>query len=220
MKSMKVKADFHIHTHHSPDSGSSASDILGRARAAGLDVIGVTDHGTTKGGIEVRSLSKGKPLVLVGQEVLTDSGEFIVFGPEKDIPEGMELRKAFELAKSMGGFTLVSHPFDRTRSGIGADMLSVLEHIDAVEALNSRCLLARPNKKALAFAKEHEIPVVSGSDAHFADEIGHSFTELEIEGRLSEKSVLDAIAAGRTVLHGKRSGVGPHIRTALYKLKK
>jgi len=55
---MKIKADFHIHTHHSPDSGSSASDIVARARQLGLDVIGIADHNTTKGAVEVRNLKK------------------------------------------------------------------------------------------------------------------------------------------------------------------
>jgi predicted metal-dependent phosphoesterase TrpH len=217
---MKIKADFHIHTHYSPDSGSSASGIVARARQLGLDVIGVTDHNTTKGAIEVRNLAKGKPLVLIGQEVKTLSGEIIVFGPEKDIPKKMLLRDTCRMAKTMDGFIVVPHAFDRTRNGLGRDILSVMDYIDAIEVLNSRCLRGSPNRKALAFAKEHEMPVVSGSDAHFPEEIGCSFTELEVEGKLTEKAVLDAVASGKAVVSGRRSGVKPHIRTALRRLKK
>jgi predicted metal-dependent phosphoesterase TrpH len=217
---MKIKADFHIHTHHSPDSGSSASDIVARARQLGLDVIGIADHNTTKGAVEVRNLAKGKPLVLIGQETRTLSGEIIIFGPEKDIPKKMQLADTCRMAKTMGGFVIVPHAFDRTRHGLGRDILSVMDQIDAVEVLNSRCLRGSPNRKALAFAKEHELPVVSGSDAHFPEEIGCSFTELEVEGRLTEKSVLDAVASGRASVSGRRSGVKPHIKTALYRIKK
>ncbi len=214
---MKIKADFHIHTHHSNDSGARASDIAESARKAGLGVIGVTDHGTVKGALEVRSIAKDKPLVLVGQEVKTLSGEIIVFGPEKDIPCKLSLKDTCAMAKSMGGFVVVPHPFDITRQGIGSDMLSVMDFIDAVEVLNSRCLLHRFNRKAFEFAQAHEFPMVSGTDAHFHCEIGGSYTELDVEGKPTEKAVFDAVSSGRTKVTGRRSGVVPHVKTALHK---
>ena len=216
---MKIRADFHIHTHHSSDSNASASAIIDNARRAGLDVIGVADHNTTRGAIEVRSLANGKPLVLVGQEVRTMSGEIIVFGPEKDIPKGLTLAEALNMARAMGGFIVVPHPFDGSRHGLGRDMAYAIEMVDAVETLNSRCLLGRANRKAADFAHENEIPMVAGSDAHFPEEIGSCVTEVEIEGKLTEKSVLDAVAAGRTVVAGNRSGLMPHLRTSLRKLR-
>jgi len=225
---MKIRADFHIHTHHSSDSGASASAIIDNARRAGLDVIGITDHNTTKGAIEVRNLANGKPstgrcggrpLVLVGQEVRTMSGEIIVFGPEKDIPKGLTLAEALNMARAMGGFIVVPHPFDGSRHGLGRDMAYAIEMVDAIETLNSRCLLGRANRKAADFAHENEIPMVAGSDAHFPEEIGSCVTEVEIEGKLTERSVLDAVAAGRTVVAGVRSGLMPHLRTSLRRLR-
>jgi predicted metal-dependent phosphoesterase TrpH len=215
---MKIKADFHIHTHHSPDSGASASDIVDCARRAGLGAIGVADHNTTRGALEVRELAKGRPLVLVGQEVKTKSGEILVFGPEKDIPKKMGLEDTCKMAKSMGGFIIAPHPFVKTRLGIGNDIFSVIDYIDAIEVLNARCLSGRSNRKAEAFAAENEIPVVSGSDAHFPEEIGGCVTELEIEGKLTENSVFSAVTSGRTKISGCRSGVRPHVRTMLRRI--
>jgi len=224
---MKIKADFHIHTHHSKDSGAGASDIVAQARKLGLDVIGVTDHNTTRGALEVRELAKGRPptgrsggnpLVLIGQEVMTKSGEVMVFGPEKDIPKGMDLTEMCRMASAMGGFMVAPHPFDRTRDGIGAELPAVLDYIDAIEVFNSRCLFDGPNRRAAAFASENEMPFISGSDAHFPEEIGSCITELDIEGKLTEKAVFDAIASGKAMISGRRSGAGPHIRTALHRL--
>ena len=48
----------------------------------------------------------------------------------------------------------------------------ILGHILAIEVVNSKCLFNRFNKKAINFAKEHNIPTISGSDAHFPDELG------------------------------------------------
>ena len=217
---MKAKADFHIHTHNSPDGSSSASEIIDEARRKGLDVIGVTDHNTTKGAIEVKNLAKGRPLVLVGQEVMTDGGEVIVFGMERDLAKGMGVADTCRMAKAAGGFVVVPHPFDMSRNGVGNDMQGLLDYIDAIEVLNARCLRNGFNRKALDFAREHEIPVVSGSDAHFPSEIGGCFTELEIEGKLTQESVFGAISSGRTSVSGAKSGVVPHLRTMLLKMKR
>jgi len=215
---MMIKADFHIHTHHSKDSGAAASDIVDCARKAGLGVIGVTDHNTTKGALEVREMAKGRLLVIIGQEVMTKSGEIVVFGPEKDIPKGMGLADTCRMAKAMGGFIVAPHPFDRTRDGIGSELPALLEFIDAIEVFNSRCLFGGANRRAEAFAADNEIPIISGSDAHFPQEIGCCFTELDIEGKLTEKAVFDAIISGKAAVTGRRTGLKPHIRTMLHRL--
>jgi predicted metal-dependent phosphoesterase TrpH len=216
---MKIKADFHMHTHHSPDSKMAASDLLDRVRAGGLDVIAVTDHNTTQGGIEVRSLAKGNPFVIVGQEVSTLSGEIIVLGPDKDIPKHMSLAETCRMANTMGGFIIVPHPFDRTRKGIGNEMLNVIENVDAVEVLNSRCLFGRYNRKAKTFAKTYGLPMVSGTDAHWPSELCLSFTEVDVKGKLSERSFFDAVLSGRTEVFGRRSGITQRLKTTILKLR-
>ena len=44
-----LKADFHMHTHYSPDSEMSPERLVARCLQVGLNCIAVTDHNTTEG---------------------------------------------------------------------------------------------------------------------------------------------------------------------------
>src|SRR6266496_469850 len=45
-------ADLHIHTFYSYDGTASVSDVLGRAKQIGLDVIAITDHDEINGSLK------------------------------------------------------------------------------------------------------------------------------------------------------------------------
>ena len=51
---MTLKADFHMHTHFSPDSEMAPEQLVRRCKKVGLTCIAVTDHNTTEGAFEVR----------------------------------------------------------------------------------------------------------------------------------------------------------------------
>jgi hypothetical protein len=69
-----VRVDWHIHTTLSP-CGSLAMDagtILQKARERGLDVIGITDHNSTRQGRLIKTENPGNgPVILTGAEVTT-----------------------------------------------------------------------------------------------------------------------------------------------------
>ncbi|HEY5638903.1 MAG TPA: PHP domain-containing protein, partial [Dehalococcoidia bacterium] len=46
-----IRADLHNHSYYSPDSVASPEQLLRRAKARGIDVLAVTDHDTTRGGL-------------------------------------------------------------------------------------------------------------------------------------------------------------------------
>lgn len=69
-----VKADLHIHTVLSPcgDLEMSPLNIVMAAKSVGLDLIGVTDHNSTRQCAEVRRIGKREGLyVLCGAEITT-----------------------------------------------------------------------------------------------------------------------------------------------------
>ncbi len=215
---MKLKADFHIHTYYSFDSSLPPKEIVKISREIGLDVIGVVDHGTCKGAIDTKNISKGNPFVLIGQETKTKDGEIIVFGLEDDMKQGLSLVETCKKAKKMGGFIVVPHPFDRFRWGVGKHIDDVIEYIDAVEAFNSMCVFDSFNKKAREFAEKNSIPMVAGSDAHFRNELGRGITIVECENK---ESILDAVKRGKTTIIGNKTGAVKRIKSRLEKkLKK
>jgi hypothetical protein len=70
----KYRADLHIHTVLSPcgDLEMSPANIIAKAREKGLDIIGITDHNTTRHCKLIRKLAKSAVIfVLMGAEVTT-----------------------------------------------------------------------------------------------------------------------------------------------------
>ncbi|NBT96023.1 MAG: hypothetical protein EBT47_13730 [Chloroflexi bacterium] len=50
--------------------------------------------------------------------------------------------------------------------------------IDAIEGLNARVTFSADNDRAIAFASAYQLPVVAGSDAHTAGEVGRAWVAL------------------------------------------
>jgi PHP family Zn ribbon phosphoesterase len=70
----KYRADLHIHTLLSPcgDLEMSPANIIAKAREKGLDIIGITDHNTTRHCKLIRKLAEPAGIfVLMGAEVTT-----------------------------------------------------------------------------------------------------------------------------------------------------
>lgn len=71
---LKVRADLHIHTVLSPcaDLEMSPKNIVAKAREANLDIIGITDHNSTRNAKLVKKLAEKEGIfVLCGAEVTT-----------------------------------------------------------------------------------------------------------------------------------------------------
>ncbi len=74
MELRRLRADLHIHTCLSPcgELTMSPRAVVDRARAAGLDIIAVTDHNTTENAAAVIRAARGTALaVLPGMELTT-----------------------------------------------------------------------------------------------------------------------------------------------------
>lgn len=215
----KIKLDFHIHSYYSPDGNMNPKDILETAISKGLDVISVTDHNSTKGGIETRDYAEKKDLpikVLVGQEVKTLSGEIIVLNVEEIIPKDMTLEETISYGKK--GFIITPHPFDKFRKGIGDNIDPIKDKINAIEVFNSRTLLSAHNKLAESYAKTNNIPGVAGSDSHFSEELGSSY--FMIESKKTTSSIFKTITEGKISIHGRQTGIKPHLKTSMISLFK
>ncbi|NIO21469.1 MAG: PHP domain-containing protein [Candidatus Aenigmarchaeota archaeon] len=213
-----LKGDFHIHTYHSLDSNLTPEIIIKRAKEAGLDIIGVLDHGSVDGGKETEDLAKkiAKDLVVfVGEEIKTKEGEIIAFNIDKTIPQFMDLIETCKIVKKLGGFIVLPHPFDSLRMGLGSSVYKIVKYADAVEGFNARSMFNRFNKKAVGFSEEKGLPLLAGSDAHFEEEIGKGITLVNSEP--DKESVMKAIKSGKTKISGEKTGAKPHIKTFFQK---
>jgi len=189
MKRKFLSMDLHIHSSHSFDCQTPTKEIVKEAKLKGLNTIGITDHGTRAGGLDVERTRGIK--ILVGQEVKTKQGDVLVFQVDEDLPEGEDIVKTCKNAKNLGGFLIIPHPFDPMRQGTGKHTKKVAKYADAIEGFNPKCFFNWSNQKAVAFAEQQGLPVIASSDAHRAGEVGRAHTLFE--GR----DPLEAIREGR-----------------------
>lgn len=215
-----LKVDLHTHTIFSSDGGQTPEELVKRAIACGLDAVAVTDHNDVQGSLLAQKYAakhKGKLVVFPGQEVKTAQGEIIVLGLTSNLPRKLDVGYTVQLAKRLGGFVIVPHPFDRMRSGIGPED-SILKHVDAIEGFNSRTIFNRFNQKAFEYARESGKPILASSDAHFPDEMGKTYTL--VRSKRDPASILEAIKSNRIEMFPVRQPFHSGIKRGLRKVRK
>lgn len=172
-----IRVDLHNHTYYSPDSLLSPSRFVREARRRGLDVIAVTDHNTIRGALAVRELSE-QP-VIIGEEIKSADGEILGLFLSEEVPKGLAASETIARIKEQGGLVGVPHPFDSLRSALDEDvMLTLIDQIDFVEALNARMVFSGHNDKARDFAAAHALSTTAGSDAHSPWEVARCYVEM------------------------------------------
>ena len=176
--------DLHIHSKYSFDSLLSPKSIIEAAQDKGLNGVAITDHGTIKGGVEARSLNHAPDfLIIVGTEIATEAGDLVGLFLKEEIKERISSKVADEIHQQ-GGVVVLPHPYKGHRL---SDEL--LEKVDLIEGFNARVSEVY-NEKAVKLAKKWKKPVIAGSDAHFADEIGLARTIVEAKDEQRVKSAL------------------------------
>lgn len=171
---MTWRVETHSHTWWSGDSLTRPEAILRMCRRRNIDRIAITDHNTAEGALALKRMAPG--LIIVGEEIMTSEGELLAWFLRETVPPGMTPAETIRCLRDQGAVISVSHPFDRYRKGAWRrDQLErIVGQIDALEVFNARCLRAEDNERALAFAREHDIPGSVGSDAHWGPEYGRA----------------------------------------------
>jgi len=194
-----MKFDLHIHSNYS-DGHASVPEIIEAARRRGLDGIAITDHDTMKGITAARRYIDEQKIDLIlipGVEVTTSEGHLLVLGVEEPPQRKMSPEETIERAHSLGGIADVPHPYHPFRHAIGR-----IPDADAVEVFNSKHLFGLANGRAWIEARRRHMPMVAGSDSHFAETVGLGVTEIQAE---DANGVLEEIRAGRTRILGRRT---------------
>ena len=208
-----MKIDLHIHSKYSGDGVLEPREIIRIAKERGLNGIAITDHNTIKGGQEAKEYETKDFKVIIGAEIMTEKGEVTGLFLSAEI-KSRRFQDVINEIKAQGGLVIVPHPFDGLRRSafhITSEYASV---VDAIEGFNSRCVFQKYNRKAVEFAAQHNLPVVGGSDAHYANEIG-------LGGIITQSdNIIKAIMENNLRLFGKRSSVINHVRTKIRKLRR
>lgn len=202
-----IAAELHCHSAASYDGRDPIDLLLAQAAAVDLDAIAITDHDAIEASLDaVRHASEYGLLGIPGIEITTAAGHVIGLGVREPIPAGLSYGETLDRIREQGGIAVVPHPFQPSRSGIAPNVTrEELAAADAIEVYNSRLLTGRANRKAEAFARSRNLPMTAGSDAHISEMVGQAVTLVDADPADGVEAILAAIAAGRTVVEGKRT---------------
>ena len=206
-----MRLDLHVHTEYSFDGRIPIDKLVDICISKGLTGIAVTDHNTIEGALRLKELIPEGFVLIIGEEILTDSGELIGYFLETPIPKGLSVDETIDRIKQQGGLVCVPHPFDRFRkSRLDARVLArIIDKVDMIEGFNARVILPLDNRHAMRFAKLHNLPVTAGSDAHAEFELGRTYVEMMAFNNSDE--FLRNLRTAKLVTH--RTGVSSHLFT-------
>ena len=198
---MKLRADFHSHSHYSKDSVISPQAFVDTCLRRGVNCIAVTDHNEIEGAFVIQKLAPFK--VIAGEEVKTSEGEIIGLFLKEFVPRDMTPEDTIRAIHEQGGLAIVPHPYDVfRRSVIRKDALERIKgSVDAIEGFNCRNILARHDQKARDLAAGVAKPMTLGTDSHSPWELGGAV--LEMDDFETPQEFLQALPGGRIL--GRRS---------------
>jgi predicted metal-dependent phosphoesterase TrpH len=201
-----MKLDLHIHSKYSSDGTLDPKKIIEIAKKKKLSGIAITDHNTIKGGLKAKEYETEDFKVIVGSEIMTNQGEVIgLFLSEEIIHK--DLQEVISEIKAQNGVVVVPHPFDDMRHSALQPKAEDTKLFDCIEVFNSRCIYQKHNEKAVEYSKKHNLAMVAGSDAHFANEIGNAGITTECE------DLREAIIKKEIEIFGQRSMIINHAFT-------
>ena len=190
-----AKVDLHTHTRffHSFTGRRSWFDetgarlLVATARSRGLDAIAVTNHDYhTEFDFDTGSLT-----ILPGIEVSSTDGHLLVVGPdppEWTNPGEMTPGEVVDLAHRGECAVIMAHPFRNSR---------IREMDVAVDAVEVNGKESRAPELVPDLAAERGLPLVGGSDAHFPNEVGRTFTTVDAD-QVTPETMVEAIKDDRT----------------------
>jgi hypothetical protein len=203
----------HLHTVHS-DGTVTAAELAGRARAAGLDFVAITDHNNTAH--QVETFDPGPPLRIVGEEVTTPAGHANVWGlgpgdwiDFRALPGDGAIERIVQFVRDRGAVFSINHP---TVSCAGC----AWEHTvpDGVAGIEIWNRATGPQDDAIAIwdgllRQGRRITGVGASDWHGPPAPIASACVRVYAQELSVPAILDGLRQGRVIV--VRDPKAPHV---------
>lgn len=201
-----LTVELHAHSELSYDGRDPVEMLLEQAAAVGLDALAVTDHDEFTASLEAAELAPEYDLIgIPAMEVTSRAGHVLAMGIDEAVPANRPFLETISAIRDRGGIAIIPHPFQKSRSGVAANVSRAdLAKADAIEVYNSRLLTGRANRQAQRFAEDHDLPQTAGSDAHITEMVGQAITAVDTEDETAA-GIVEAIREGKTSVEGQRT---------------
>lgn len=229
-----IAADMHVHTIHS-DGLVPVPELLDYLTKRNL-IAAVTDHNAILGVYKSLIKPEGRERIIPGIEVSAVEGPHILVYFERytdlesyyhlyvkdhvgtcpHMATDLSTEKIVDDAKNAGGIVVGAHPYGYAMlvrgvmKGVSAGVtpLSVTEKLDGLEVICGG-LSHGLNIRAEIYAREHNMCMTGGSDAHTLREIGRAITYANDVSSIGE--FIEALLARKTDVIGCERNPGDNI---------
>ena len=202
------KIDLHVHSALGGDSNIEPDELVGRARAAGLAAVCVTEHHSHALSAPFDEISRqsGFP-IFRGMEYRAAEGHLLIFGVRagrSDLLSGLPMQDAIDWVHNRGGVAIPAHPYQKDMVGGSlGDRVLALQGLHALEVANGSASPA-DNRLALQAAAILGLKGIGGSDAHGLLTVGQAYTLFPSPIK-TEKELIEALRHGTYTAHFNHS---------------
>ncbi|MFQ5455662.1 MAG: PHP domain-containing protein [Nitrospirota bacterium] len=191
---MKLKVDLHIHTNEdiSENISYSAIELIDNAVENGFDALSITNHNVFTYNDYLKGYAEDRGILLIPGIELTVSNRHILFiNPANFIREDITTLDDVRRYKGDENLIIAPHPFFPCLHSLREFFSAYIDIFDAVEYTHFYFKMINFNKKAEIKAREHCLPLVANSDAHFLNQFGKTYSLVNAERNI--ESIIDSI---------------------------
>jgi predicted metal-dependent phosphoesterase TrpH len=195
-----LKVELHAHTADDPVDAipHTTRDLIDRAASLGYGALAITLHERQLDIASHAAYAADHGITLIPGVERTIEGRHVLllnFGRRaEDVKTFDDLR---DLRMRERGLVVAPHPFFPARVCLGRDLERHVELFDAVER---NAMFVRGldfNARAEAWAQRYGKPVVGNCDVHRIDQLGSTYSLVDVKAGADAAAICEAIRAGR-----------------------
>ena len=182
-------ADLHVHTALG-DGMAEIPELLAYVEEnTDLSLVAVTEHDELRAALATRDAwARGSYRfdVVLGQEVTTLEGHLLALFIEEPVPGLKPLAPTLEAVHAQGGLCIIPHPMSWLTRSVGQRAIERIiaegdegVRFDGIERSGSLAARVTAKKADRLNQERYHLAEVGGSDAHFLQAIGSSYTAFE-----------------------------------------
>ena len=214
--STAIKVELHSHTRDDPDDaiGHSALELVDRALALGFGALAITLHDRHFGDPDVIACAHGRGLTLMPAVERTIEGRHILL---VNFPAAAGQVVGFDGLRRLkqdhpAGLVIAPHPWFPLGRSLGERLMEQHAALwDAVEINGFYTRTLDFNRRAWQWARRRGLPLVGNCDVHQLDQLGTTFSMVDVEGDATADAVCAAIRGGRVRVESRPLS---HVRAA------
>lgn len=197
---MWLKAELHSHALDDPVDGGkivrhSACQLIDAASDKSFQILSITNHNQMLQSDDLQRYAWERGILLIPGVEATLSGKHVLLYNFLNYDRSWKSPEVVLQNKGRNQLVVAPHPFFPSPTSLGSSLIHWVHLFDAVEYNHFYLSWANFNRRAVATAHRHNLPMVGNSDVHFLFQLGRTYSWIYAE--LEVGSVIEAVKQGK-----------------------